>query len=192
MQCFKCLRYGHIALNCFQDIACPKCGEAHTKDVCNNNIFKCINCKGSHDSNSRDCPIYQKIANNINNRTTARAHPPTNLYLPDGISNMLNNSSNNINARNNSGSNSNSSNNNNINRNNTYAAITRNGGNNVSESATVNSSELNIFTDLLSLVKDLNLSKIVECIKTTLNKLKNAGDMFSKIIIIAEAIIQFL
>ncbi|OWR50429.1 hypothetical protein KGM_203930 [Danaus plexippus plexippus] len=65
-QCFKCLRYDHLAKFCKNSARCSICTEGHSFKECKVNIekAKCINCNGNHIAISGQCPIRQKkIAN---------------------------------------------------------------------------------------------------------------------------------
>lgn len=67
-QCFKCLRYGHAKKFCRGKFRCSKCGEEHTRDVCNRkepNEMECCICRGNHEATSKDCPemTRQKLIN---------------------------------------------------------------------------------------------------------------------------------
>ncbi|OWR43205.1 hypothetical protein KGM_203558 [Danaus plexippus plexippus] len=67
-QCFKCLRYDHLAKFCKNSARCSICTEGHSFKECKVNIekAKCINCNGNHIAISGQCPIRQKkIANMI-------------------------------------------------------------------------------------------------------------------------------
>ena len=59
IQCFKCLRYGHVANQCRNSkTLCINCGQEKNDDhICNINY--CINCKSnSHKTTSKMCPRY--------------------------------------------------------------------------------------------------------------------------------------
>ena len=59
-QCFKCQRYGHHSSNCKGHDRCRKCGKNYKTSDCENGTLKCVNCKGSHASSSKECPWYEK------------------------------------------------------------------------------------------------------------------------------------
>ena len=59
LQCRSCYRFGHPTKQCRSKPTCMNCGSTeHTKDQCNSNELKCINCKGTHDSCNKNCPSY--------------------------------------------------------------------------------------------------------------------------------------
>lgn len=62
VQCFKCLKYGHVAKQCRgTSTVCIACGaEKLENHICNRESF-CIYCKNStHNSISKNCPYYEK------------------------------------------------------------------------------------------------------------------------------------
>lgn len=61
-QCFRCLRYGHLAKFCKNSERCSICKEDHSYKVCKTPIeqAKCFHCDGNHVSISAQCPIKQK------------------------------------------------------------------------------------------------------------------------------------
>lgn len=61
-QCFRCLKYGHVAKQCRGTTTlCIACGNVKTENhVCDKEIF-CIYCKNTnHNSISKNCPAYEK------------------------------------------------------------------------------------------------------------------------------------
>ncbi|CAF1323168.1 unnamed protein product [Rotaria sordida] len=77
-QCYKCLKYGHIAKYCKSDIQiCFRCGDTnHKYDTCPNSNQNpmCCNCKGQHIATSSECPKYkeyqQKLQRTIDQYTS--------------------------------------------------------------------------------------------------------------------------
>lgn len=69
MRCFKCYEFGHVADKCtISNKICPNCSqnEHSTRDP-NTNRYerctatpKCSNCKESHNSFSRECPVFKR------------------------------------------------------------------------------------------------------------------------------------
>lgn len=58
-QCTQCWKIGHITKTCpSKHIICPKCGGKH--ENCDTQIFKCVNCSGSHIALAKTCPVYMK------------------------------------------------------------------------------------------------------------------------------------
>ena len=54
---------GHTASSCRGKIRCNLCGKGHSQTECpvakELDRHYCVNCHGTHKSNSKDCPIYQ-------------------------------------------------------------------------------------------------------------------------------------
>lgn len=65
VQCFNCLRYGHVSGQCRSKVKCAKCGNEHNTSVCSSSISPCcIFCKGDHiSSDHKVCPEYQRQKN---------------------------------------------------------------------------------------------------------------------------------
>ena len=65
VQCFNCLRYGHISKQCKSKVRCDKCGNEHNTTECPSaSPPSCIFCKGGHTSTNRTvCPEFQKQKN---------------------------------------------------------------------------------------------------------------------------------
>lgn len=60
--CYNCLCYGHPRARCPGPQRCLNCSETHQIPEgmeCTKAAY-CINCKGNHRPNNRQCPIYQK------------------------------------------------------------------------------------------------------------------------------------
>ena len=60
-RCFKCQKFGHNSKVCrAREVVCQTCATpGHSKDTCpNSDNPKCLNCKGSHSTSSRDCPRF--------------------------------------------------------------------------------------------------------------------------------------
>lgn len=63
-QCYKCQAFGHIAKNCFRQVVCANCAEAHnTSDCTTKDLKKCINCGGEHKANDVECEAYIRSVN---------------------------------------------------------------------------------------------------------------------------------
>lgn len=72
-QCYKCLRYGHLAKFCKNAERCSICAEAHNYKNCTQSPDKavCVHCKGSHLSISGECRVKKmKIEENKKKYTT--------------------------------------------------------------------------------------------------------------------------
>lgn len=77
-QCRRCFKFGHPLESCRQ-LACCFCAAPHKTEehkclscnsigkACTHTIAKCINCKGSHFANSKDCEVL-KAAKNIHQK----------------------------------------------------------------------------------------------------------------------------
>ena len=77
VQCYICLKYGHIAKYCkTKQQVCARCGDNHRIDACTvaSDAGKCCNCKGNHLATSNDCSHYReqetKMLNMINQYCT--------------------------------------------------------------------------------------------------------------------------
>lgn len=71
-QCFKCLRFGHLAKFCHNSERCSICTEAHNFKDCTSSPDKaiCVHCNGNHLSISGQCPIKQKKIEENKNKFT--------------------------------------------------------------------------------------------------------------------------
>lgn len=71
-QCFRCLRFGHIAKFCKNACKCSICGDSHNYKECNidSKNATCFHCKGNHIAISTQCPIKKKKIEQ--NQTKAR------------------------------------------------------------------------------------------------------------------------
>ena len=77
LRCYKCQRFGHHRERCRSHEVCARCGgNDHSDGTCQLDP-KCVNCDGSHESRSRECPIYQKENNIMKIKVT------NNLSYPD-------------------------------------------------------------------------------------------------------------
>ena len=58
-QCYKCLRFGHIQVNCkAQSARCINCSENNCNNQCGGNDMKCGNCgKRDHNAKSEKCQV---------------------------------------------------------------------------------------------------------------------------------------
>lgn len=81
VQCYKCLRYGHVKSQCKSTTdRCSNCGQDHERKNCDEekNAPKCVHCKGEHSSMYRGCEEYKKMERvratmTINNLTFSEA-----------------------------------------------------------------------------------------------------------------------
>ena len=62
VQCFNCLRYGHVNVHCKSKVRCNRCGDEHKSSECSSTSPpSCIFCKGNHSaSNHKECPEFSK------------------------------------------------------------------------------------------------------------------------------------
>jgi len=56
-QCYNCQMFGHGSNHCKVKSFCAICSGKHHTSECKSTIVKCANCKGTHKSFSKDCPI---------------------------------------------------------------------------------------------------------------------------------------
>ena len=71
-QCYRCQGYGHNPATCNKPVACAICSKRHltrmhkcnscsASQQCEHTIPSCINCKGKHAANSKECEVYKAI-----------------------------------------------------------------------------------------------------------------------------------
>lgn len=48
LQCYRCLRFGHVSQNCQLPDRCMRCGDRHSSVSCNVQTYKCANCLEEH------------------------------------------------------------------------------------------------------------------------------------------------
>lgn len=61
IQCFQCLRFGHIKEHCKSKIRCTKCGAEHAEEACQpQGEIKCALCGGKHKGNDRRCEKFKQ------------------------------------------------------------------------------------------------------------------------------------
>lgn len=74
VRCFKCARYGHMAMKCENNTTCFKCSGNHKTSECESVFLKCINCreanikfkkslKVDHEANDPNCECYKRLVN---------------------------------------------------------------------------------------------------------------------------------
>ena len=84
-QCFRCLRFGHVAIACKAESArCRLCGESHATERCHQKkvanqevVIKCANCRGPHPASSMRCPKRKEVARIIAVGPVALLRPKT-------------------------------------------------------------------------------------------------------------------
>lgn len=62
VQCYKCLRLGHVSKQCKGTQRCYNCGGPHNYDACEDKekLF-CVLCKTEgHKSTNKECPEFKK------------------------------------------------------------------------------------------------------------------------------------
>ena len=95
--CFKCQKFGHLAMSCSGPIICGKCAEqGHSHRECLNSRMLCANCHGKHranDSNRAAKPgAYVRSKTFGSKETWSQPQPPQNYVInsqfpPSQISN---------------------------------------------------------------------------------------------------------
>lgn len=80
IQCYKCQKFGHPQISCFNIPKCLKCGDTHLTSNCTRNIQDnsptCANCGEQHTSNYRGCKVYKAI---LTKRRSATQKPNDNV-----------------------------------------------------------------------------------------------------------------
>lgn len=175
VQCFNCQCFGHISKNCHKQIKCVLCAENHTLKDCpfkelKNQELKCANCGESHSAGSRDCRVYKTMLENKLKKTTVNDRAARTGF-----------------------------------RNNNNSTHVRD-GRSYSQAADGSKQRQNFreeeenidhmsFGDILeflrNIMKNFNLSNIVNIFKKMLVKIKRADDSFSKIMCVVEAFMEF-
>lgn len=87
VQCRNCQQWGHATTNCHAEARCVKCAGQHSTRQCTKPYEvtpKCINCSGPHTACSTECPTYQAIETNVNNRLERmrKQNEPQPRYVP--------------------------------------------------------------------------------------------------------------
>lgn len=73
-QCFNCQQFGHADRFCNDTPKCMFCAEPHDARTCimeNKTKTCCLNCKGEHRGNDRNCPVYAEHLNHFEERKRA-------------------------------------------------------------------------------------------------------------------------
>jgi hypothetical protein len=69
-QCHTCQQWGHLKTKCTKKPICRYCSKQHESKTCrfkdNEELYRCINCKGKHKSDDKECAIYIESINRIN------------------------------------------------------------------------------------------------------------------------------
>ena len=64
IRCYKCQKFGHIAINCTREASCRLCSKAFCdSSSCNERV--CTNCGGGHPASDTKCPVFIKQNENI-------------------------------------------------------------------------------------------------------------------------------
>lgn len=71
-QCFRCLRYGHMAKYCKNNVRCSICTEGHSFKECTKPTSEatCVHCGGPHIAISGSCPIKKQKILEIKNKAS--------------------------------------------------------------------------------------------------------------------------
>lgn len=84
IQCYKCLRLGHVSKQCKGEDRCKLCGDKHNHSQCTNREKTyCVLCKkDGHTSTDKNCPEIQKVKKIKENMAyTGRAYEDCREYL---------------------------------------------------------------------------------------------------------------
>ena len=167
-QCFNCQRVGHSSYTCGMQAKCVKCGqEHHTKDCTKTTEQKpkCANCQGEHTANYRGCPTHKdaKKQTSTAQKTKRQEYTPNDREFP-----RLPGTSDNTN---------------------TQQQQRPWGRTQTNDPNTEEGNES--LSDIMTLLKGLNLKNVFATIKNTLTKLTKAKSNMDKVMIIAEAVMSF-
>ncbi|XP_063627646.1 uncharacterized protein LOC134806013 [Cydia splendana] len=100
-QCLRCLRYGHIAKFCKNELRCSICQDNHKFTECqiDPKSAKCVHCSGNHISISTTCPVKQQKINENKIEVEKKTQKFTDLFnstkfpklnsRPDNISSII-------------------------------------------------------------------------------------------------------
>lgn len=79
-QCLQCMKFGHIAKYCKNEVVCSICTDKHSFKMCKEDPknAKCVNCGGNHVSISNTCP--QKKIKIEENKVKSRAAKYSDLF----------------------------------------------------------------------------------------------------------------
>lgn len=65
IQCFKCVRFGHVQTQCRSTARCYKCAQPHAGDQCTvvEDMATCLFCSGRHFATNKKCPEHIRQQN---------------------------------------------------------------------------------------------------------------------------------
>lgn len=171
-QCYKCLKFGHISVNCNRIQVCLNCAGNHTVKDCVNETPKCSNCKKAHPANSKECEFYQRSASR---NKQSIADKSTNVFAPNkqefkktqpGLSYMsaLAGPS----------------------HQRTQSSLSHSQAN----TRPTHSDEFNFIKEMKSLFQELNMVKIINAVKIISTKLKTCNGTFEKMTTVLEVLFE--
>lgn len=173
MQCFKCLKFGHISVNCEREQRCLKCAGYHSvKDCIVEDVVKCANCGEEHVATTKSCPKYPKV-DTEKTKKEERKKPPNPPTTP--------------------GSNK-------PDRKGLYSqkviGESTSRGNQPSTSHTHGASQSSAtigecLTDMKSLFKEFNIQKIIGALKTIKERINKSSSTLDKIATVLEVLFEF-
>lgn len=74
IRCYNCQIFGHLAHNCKRKPVCAKCSGGHKTSDCTDTKRKCSNCLGDHSAAYKNCPKYQQVHKNIQQKIENTEH----------------------------------------------------------------------------------------------------------------------
>lgn len=185
-QCYKCLKFGHIAVNCNRAQKCLNCAADHSVKDCLSDVSKCSNCNGAHQANFKECVFQKRIlesrAKTSANETSQRTR--INRAGPSQVSQTQTN----VQPQHPQARTSCS-----------YSSLLRNSSQIVehsmaapSQTSSQNdpSAEYNLFRELKSLFQEVNIAKIISAVKLISFRLKSCNDTFEKVTAALEIIFE--
>jgi hypothetical protein len=173
-QCYKCLKFGHISVNCNRAQKCLICAGNHMVKDCVNDTTKCSNCDKEHSANSKECEFYKVSAKRREKAPIKKTPsvPPSNKSEPSKrVQNGI-----------------------------TFASTVAGPSSQIvvppstltqtNNPRSSQSEEFNFIKEIKSLFKDLNMAKIINAVKVISTKLRSCNDTFEKVTTVLEVIFE--
>lgn len=188
-QCYKCLKFGHIAVNCTRAPKCLNCAGDHSVKDCANSEVKCANCNGEHQANFKECEFQKKSLQRSNKPTSSRSQPTpkTSKNPPRPSQAAQPSSSQTVGTSSYSGVLNNGAPNSGVRRTSSNAE-TETPSQSHRKTQPPFGNDFSCINEIKSLFRELNISKIISAFKTISVKLKSCNDTFEKVTTVLEVI----